>query len=128
LKQAQARREQARAAAAPAVTPDVVPAEAGTQPVIPAEAGTQPVIPAEAGTQPRTQEPGSPPSHGQPATRQRHSTPVIAATLATVIFLGVAFAWRSAPWKYPPKVRIDPAALKLEHNLDITRLRQTTPR
>ena len=54
--------------------------------------------------------------------------PLAAAGLAALIFLAVVLAWRAAPWKAPAKQRIDPAALKLDPYLDITRLRQTTPR
>ena len=45
--------------------------------------------------------------------------------LAAIIFVVVVFAWHSAPFRVPPKLRIDPSGLKLDRSLDLQR---TTPK
>jgi hypothetical protein len=45
--------------------------------------------------------------------------------LAVLIFAVAVFAWHSAPFRAPQKLRIDPSGLKLDRSLDLDR---TTPK
>ena len=59
------------------------------------------------------------------ATSSTRITSYSGIGLAVVIFAVAVFAWHSAPFRAPQKLRIDPSGLKLDRTLDLQR---TTPK
>jgi hypothetical protein len=68
-------------------------------------------------------QPAAAPQQAAPPPRRRFPRAPVLLTVA--IFIAVLMAWRAAPWHAPAKLRIDPAALKLDSRLDDTRVRKT---
>jgi hypothetical protein len=45
-------------------------------------------------------------------------SPVVALALTAAILLATWLAWHEQPWRAPVRMKIDPAALKLDRHLD----------
>jgi hypothetical protein len=66
-------------------------------------------------------QPAIAPSVSAPAAPLDSRSSYSGILLAVAIFVAVLFAWHSAPWRAPQKIKIDPTELKLDRSLDLQR-------